>query len=282
MKPGTFGSLLLLTAVIGGCKETIVEPPPPAASMTFKQGARYQYSSYHTDPQDSTRKSDSSSRTWSLLNTSASAHGRSGVVVYIDSVVALGGVGALVVDTVYLQQSSGDLYRYASLAPELDFAGATVIDPDLGRDWMRESRPGTTAGGWLVGEASDTIQYNLGIPGVDRLKVTVKDTVTASALENISIDNKSYEATKTTHRLELSFSILVTVTLPPPIGTSVIPVKIASESLGRTTWTVPSLGAIVREDRQGRVINATYEGQSYTIPVPGYFTIMTKVLATGG
>jgi hypothetical protein len=263
------------------CNTKVTDPgtPPPSAQMSFKSGARYQYASNHTDPSNPSQKSDSSSRVWALVQASATAHGKSNVGVYVDSILALGGVGAWVVDSVYLQQSTGsnDIYRYASLAPELDFsAGASLVPVDLGKQWSQEARLNATAAAWLVGEASDTIQYDVGIPAVQGMKVAVKDTAVASSVEQMTIDGMSYSTTKTTHKLELSISIIIDI---PIVGRT--SVKVASESLTRTTWMSHELGAIVREEREGKVINASYSGQNFQIPVPGYLSVMTKVLAKG-
>ncbi|MBS1913839.1 MAG: hypothetical protein JST22_17760 [Bacteroidetes bacterium] len=277
---------LLLAAGLAACNTKVIDPgpTPPAASMTFKSGARYQYDSYQTDPTTSEKMSATErTRTWTLVNPSASAYGKTGVAVFIDSIVA-GGTIVTVADSVLLEQSSGsnDINRYASLAPELDFSGNVPINVDLGRQWMREATLNATTANWFVGEAADTVQMNLNVPGLQGVKVGVADSAIASAQDNVVVNGTSYTATKTTHSLELSISLLVNV---PILGVQAIKVK--SETLSRTTWTVPSLGAIAREERQGKVIDvsgSTISGvtiPSFSLPVPGYVSVMTQVLATG-
>lgn len=287
MKPRHLALALVLSAGLASCTTDPVDPgpTPTPTAMTFKQGARYEFNSYQTDPTTAEKVSATErTRTWTLINKSATVFGRAGVAIYVDSVVA-GGPILTVADSAYLQQPSGDNYvfRYASLAPELDFTGASVVDVDLGKQWMQEARLNATTARWFVGESADTVQIpGLAIPGLQGIKVGVGDSSVASAKETITIGGVAYEATRTTHKLELSISALVSI---PVLGVQAL--KLKSESLTRTTWMVPSLGAIAREERDGKVIDVsatTISGVSipgFTLPVPGYKSSMTRVLATG-
>ncbi len=278
-------ALLGLTS-LAACETTPSDPgpTPPAATMSFKQGARYEMNSYQTDPSTGQKVAlTERTRTWTLVNPSASVYGRTGVAVYVDSIIA-GGSIITVADSVRLQQQSGtnDIYRYASLAPDLDVSTTSVINVDLGRQWMQEARLNATVAKWFVGEAADTVQMDLAIPGFQGVKIGVADSATASTTESITIGGTSYTATKTTHKLEVSVSVLISI---PIVGVQAV--KLKSESLARTTWTVPSLGVIAREERQGKVIDVsgtTVSGvtiPSFTLPVTGYVSAMTRVLATG-
>ncbi len=286
MKKIALASLGLLMMGLAGCQDTITDPgpEPEAATMSFKQGARYEFSSYRTDASSGTIESGSQrQRTWTLVNPSASVQGRTGVAVYVDSVFSGGGL-INVADSVYLQQQSGsnNVYRYASLAPELDFAMASAVDIDLGREWMQETKLNATTARWFVGEASDTVQMDLNIPGLQGMKVAVVDSAVASAVEDITIGGTTYKATRTTHKLELSLSAIITI---PILGNQSI--RLTGASLNRTTWMVPSLGAIVKETREGKVLDVssgtygTITVPGFQVPVPGYFSTMTRVIATG-
>lgn len=278
----------VLAASLASCDTNTVDqgPPPAPATMTFKQGARYEFNSYQTDPSTQAKMSATErTRTWTLVNTSASIQGRSNVAVYVDSIIA-GGPIIVVADSVFLQQQSGsnDIYRYASLAPELDFSGTSVIDIDLGKQWMHEARLNATTARWFVGEAADTVQMsNLNVPGLQGVKIAFTDSATASANESITIAGTAYTATKTTHKLILSISAIVNI---PILGPT--PIQLKSESLQRVSWTIPSLGVIAREEREGKVIDVsgtTFSGvtiPSFTLPVPGYISVMTRVIAAGG
>lgn len=267
----------------GGCDELKPTDPggnqPPAATMSFKQGAQYEYQSYRTDPQTQQRTDTTARRrTWTLVSNSATVQGRTNVAVYIDSVFSTGGGFISVSDTAYFHQQTGtnDLYRFASLAPELDVSGVSFLD--IGRTWMHESRLNATSANWQVGEVADTIPNTFGIPLVGGFRVAVTDSAVASSVENppAPYAGPAVQATKTTHRLTFKVSVLTQV------GNLVVPVTITTTSLTRTTWTVPSLGAIVMEQREGKVIDVNYQGQGFQIPVPGYVSFMTKVIATGG
>lgn len=285
MKTFNLVGIALLAATFAACDTTPSDPgpAPEPATMSFKQGARYEFTSYQTDPEDGSEQSITRrTRTWTLVNTSATVQGRSNVAVYIDSVIA-GGPIITVADTIYLQQQSGtnDIYRYASIAPELDFAGTSVIEVDLGKQWMHEARLNASTARWYVGEASDTVQMDLSVPGLTGIKVAITDSAVASSADNVMIGGTSYPATKTTHKLILSVSALHSLPLLPPI-------TLKSESLQRVTWTVPSLGVIVREEREGKVLDVsgtTVGGMSipsFTLPIPGYISIMNRVVASGG
>lgn len=266
-------------ALLPGCKETTTEPPPPAATMTFKQGAQYEYTTYHTAADAPAQHSDSTRRTWSCAQTGASVQGRSNVAIYVDSIFAVSGTTLQLVDSIYLQQESGnnDIYRYGSLAPELDFGGSALASVDLGKSWMHEARLNATSALWLVGEASDTIQYNLGIPGMEGLKITFSDSAVGSSSEAQTVGSETFQTTKTKHNLTLHISMLIS--LPAPIGQTSI--GLSTTTLARTTWTSAELGAIVREEREGKVVSFAYQGADYSLPIPGYTSIMTRVIARG-
>lgn len=284
MKKITLACLAMIAVGFGACETnpTNPDPNPPAATMAFKQGARYEFTSYRTSPTTGAKDNASErTRVWSLVNASASVYGRSNVAIFVDSVFSAG-IFTLA-DTVYLQQSgNNDVYRYASLAPELDIAGTSVVDFDFGKGWMHESRLNATSARWMVGEVADTVQLDLSVPALQGVKIAVADSATASSTENIEVNGVTYPATKTTHKLELSVSAIVTL---PIVGNTAI--KLKSESLTRTSWTVAQLGAIVKEEREGGVIDVssgTYGGVNipgFNLDVPGYVSVMTKVLATG-
>jgi hypothetical protein len=250
-------------------------PEPAAATMQFKTGARYQFESYHTDAQTNTKdNTTATTRTWAMVNPSATAYGRSNVAIYVDSVLSAGGIFT-VADSIYMQQESGtnNIYRYASLAPELDISGVPLLD--IGKEWMHEGKLNATTAQWFVADAADTLPNTYGLPQVSGIRISVTDSAVASAIENLTIDGQTYSTTKTTHDLVFKVSVLGTV------GGFTIPVDVGSKTIVRTTWMAPTLGAIVREERPGAVISASYNGQGFTVPVPGYYSSMIKVLATG-
>ena len=276
------GILCWMTFGLVACNESDPVDPndnPSSEQMSFKSGASYEYTQYSTDP-SSGEKAEETERTrrLTLVNTSASIQGETGVAIYVDSVLTLGGI-VDVVDSVYLRQESGtnNIYRYASIAPELDFSG--YGDLDLGRDWMHEARLGSTSAQWFVGSQRDTIPYdpNIGVE-VEGLEVALVDSVVASAVEQMTVNGTSYSVTKTTHRLRLSFSALVVL---PIVGTT--PIEIKSATLERRSWISADLGAIVREERDGAVIDASYDVQGddvgITIPIPGYVSVMTEIIS---
>lgn len=275
----------VMAASLAACDTNTVDPGPlpDAATMTFKSGARYEFNSYQTDPSTQQKLSATErTRTWTLVNTSGTVQGRSGVAIYVDSVVA-GGPIIVVSDSVFLQQQSGtnDIYRYASLAPDLDFSGTAILNFDLGKGWMHESRLNAVSALWLMGEAADTVQMsNLSVPLLTGIKIGITDSAIASAADNLVIGGTSYAATKTTHRLTFKIAALTTVPFFNQIS-------LKTETITRTSWTIPSLGVIAREEREGKRIDVsggtfgTVSIPSFTIPVPGYFSVMTKVLATG-
>jgi len=277
--------LVLLAALAAmsmtACNESTVDPgpEPDSQSMSFKSGARYEYTSYSTDA-ESGDKTEATERTrvWTLTQTNATVEGKAGVAVYVDSVFNVGGVVDLT-DSVYLRQESGsnDVYRYASLAPELDFSGVGAVD--LGSDWMHEAKLNATSAAWLVGRAQDTVDYDPGISGVtvEGLEVSVTDSAVGSAAETVTIGSKEYKTTKTTHKLIVAVTALVKI---GPLPTT--PLELKTVSLERVSWISHELGAIVREQREGAVIDAAIQGQGVTIPVPGYHLEMTQVLSAGG
>ena len=277
--------VILGAMALVACEESTPVTPDPVESeqMSFKNSARYEYSSYSTDPETGEKQDITErTRTWTLVETNASYEGKSEVAVYVDSIFTLGGVADLT-DRVYLRQESGtnQVFRYASLAPELDFSGFDVID--LGTDWMYEARLNASAASWFVGRAQDTIAYDPGLPGVtvEGMEIAVTDSAVASAVETVAIDGTDYKTTKTTHKLILSISALVKL---GPLPTA--PIALKTVTLERVSWVAPSLGAIVHEEREGMVIDATLNAggqtQGVKIPVPGYKLVMTSVLSAGG
>lgn len=285
MKRFPISIALCAALAFAACKETTTdpEPTPDPQQMSFKSGARYEYLSYSTDA-ETRQKVDPTerTRTLTLVQTNATVHGQSGVAVYIDSIFNVGGV-LDVNDSVYLRQQSGtnNVFRYASLISELDFTGIGVVE--LGRDWRREAHLGATTAAWLTGREQDTIPYDPGISGVtvEGLEVAVTDSAVASSIEKVTVGTTEYETTKTTHKLILSITALVKV---GPLPTA--PIELKTVSLNRTIWVAPALGAVVREEREGTVVNAQLdvsgETRGITIPIPGSVLIMTKVLSTGG
>jgi|GEM_PF-2002742 len=266
-------------ALLSGCKETTTtEPPPPAATMSFKQGARYEYTTYHTAAANPAQRSDSARHVWTCAQNNATVQGKANVAIYVDSIFGVSGTTVQVIDSAYIRQESGnnDIYRFQSLAPELDFGGVATASLDLGRQWMHEARLNATSAGWIVGEASDTVQYDLGLPGLEGMRIRLTDTAATSSTESVTIGSESFQATKTVHRLTLHISALITL---PVVGQT--SVGLATSTLNRTTWTVPELGTVVREEREGKVISLDYQGQSYSLPVPGYMSVMTQIIARG-
>jgi hypothetical protein len=281
MRSAVYLAIALLLGAVA-CEKIPVDPgiQPDPASMTFKSGARYEYESYHTDAV-SGQRTDSTSRrrTWTLVNANATAYGKTGVAVYVDSVFATAGGLINVADSVYLkQETNNDVYRYASIAPEFDVSGISFLD--IGRTWMHEAKLNATSAYWFVGDVADTMTIPTGLPGLDQVRVALTDSAVASTNENVTIGGTTYKATKTTHHLVLGFYVLGI-----PIVNSL---KVASETLIRTTWMVPELGAIVKETREGKMISVNQSipglgGQTaaFAIPVPGYYSELKGVLATG-
>ncbi|KXK57520.1 MAG: hypothetical protein UZ07_CHB004000517, partial [Chlorobi bacterium OLB7] len=71
-----------------------------------------------------------------------------------------------------------------------------------------------------------------------------------------SLDGVSYKTTKTTHRLDLKFSVIVNLGFG---GDQVVALN--TNSITRTTWTSAELGAIIREEREAKAINlGSYTG----------------------
>lgn len=277
-----FVAVVALTMI--ACEETTPVDPGPveSAQMSFKNGARYQYNSYSTDPETGAKQGlTERTRTLTLVQSNATVQSKGGVALYVDSIFNLGGIVDLT-DSVYLRQEPGtnQVYRYASLAPELDFSGFDVVDLDA--DWMYEARLNASSASWFVGRAQDTVDYDPGITGVtvDGLEVAVTDSAVASVVETVTIGGTEYKTTKTTHKLILSINVIGKI---GPIPAS-IPVK--TFSLERVSWVSHELGAIVREEREGTVIDAELDfsgqKQGISIPIPGYKLTMTSVLSTGG
>ena len=278
-------ALVIGTGLIA-CEESDPSDPndnPPAEQMVFKNGSQYEFTTYSTDPSTNV-KVDATERTRrvTLVNQTFSAYGETGVALYLDSLFTVGGV-VEVIDSLLLRQQSGtnDVYRYASLAPELDFTGLAEID--LGKEWMHEARLGSSSARWLVGSARDTIPYDITVPGVTTkgLEVSIVDSVVASAVESVTIEGQSYPTTKTTHHLIIALTVLAEIGVPP----LALPVsyEVKSVTLERLSWTSSALGVIVKEEREGSVIDAKIdiEGteQGVNIPIPGYRSELTRVIS---
>lgn len=246
---------------------------PTQQNMQFKTGASYTSRTTITNPEDST--STTTDRHWTLVNPSTTLYGRSNVAVWIDSVFSLGGAFT-VADSIILQQLPGnnDVYRYAQLIPELTVPSTFGID--LSQGWKQEAKLNAATSNWFVAEIADTIPAAaLGIPavGVTGVKIAITDNARAAGTETLTIGSKSYVTTKTVHTIEVSASAL-TALLPP--------VKIVGESLIRTTWTSAELGAIIKEEREGKVIQGTIQGQNYKLfPIPGYSSAVTAIISAG-
>ena len=168
MKPQLMIAAALLTLGIVACNESTTEPTPQPTgeTMQFKPGARYEYTTYSTDtatqaPIESTRRT----KTRTLIASNASVNGKAGVAVSLDSLFATAGGFLSVTDSVLLQQTSGtnEIYRYASLAPELDFSGIAGLSLDIGSAWRHEATLGATSAKWFLGEVADTFQID-GLP----------------------------------------------------------------------------------------------------------------------
>lgn len=273
-------AVAFLALSLTACVEDVpsdTDPDPDPQTMQFKSGARYEFNTYNTDPEDGGKVSATErTRIWTLVNTNATVAGKSGVALYVDSIFSLGGIAELT-DTVALkQESSNNVFRYALIVPELDLSAAGVAGLEFSEEWMHEAKLGATSAKWFVADVSDTFEFETGIPNVRQFVLKLTDSAVGSAKETLTIGGSQYESTKTTHKLELSLSALV------EIGPAVVPVKVKSVSLDRKSWMVPSLGVIAKEERSGTVIEAEYQGQGLPpIPVPGYVSVMTKVLATG-
>ena len=209
------GALLLVG--LAACEEKTTDPPvdPPADQMTFKTGARYEFETYRTDAQTNAKTDTSRNlKIMTLVNANATVKGRSGAAIYSDSVFSIGGVFDLMDSTILQQQSgSNDIYRYASLAPELDFSGIALFDVGLGEEWRHEAKLGATSALWEVGQLADTFSYDDLPTGITGIVVKLKDSAVASVKEDLTIGGQSYSATKTTHRISLNFTILTCLVL---------------------------------------------------------------------
>jgi hypothetical protein len=282
MKLTGIGTALLAALTLAACNDTPVTPDnPSSASMTYKQGARYEYESYNTDAATNQRTDTSARRrTWTLVNTNASLYGRAGVAVYIDSIFTTAGGFISATDSVLIQQQSGtnDIYRWASLFGEFDIATSVPLlgSLDLGREWQHEARLNSTTGIWVGGSIADTIPNTFGVPAVTGFVVKLQDSAVASTADNVTVGATSYATTKSTHHLRLSIAALIGA------GGFSVPVELTATSLNREIWVAPSLGAIVKETREGKVVEVSYQGQGFSIPIPGYYSAMVRVIATGG
>ena len=273
-----------LSLLLVACDETTPvdpDPLPDAQTMNFQTGARYSYRSYSTDP-NSGEKVDATERNreLALVGTNLSLRGETGVALYLDSIFGIGG-NFEVLDSLLLRQESGsnDVYRFAPLLPEFDLGG--IADVDLGATWMHEARLGATSASWFVASVSDTIPYTIPQSPVTSkgIVVEVTDSAVASSVESVTIDGTSYSTTRTLHSLRLSFSYSYEV---PVIG-GFSSVEFASVALSRSIWFSADLGAIVREEREGKVIDANLAVPGSTIdtdlsiPIPGFYLEMTGV-----
>ncbi|HVK38687.1 MAG TPA: hypothetical protein VNA88_09160 [Candidatus Kapabacteria bacterium] len=280
----TLGTALLAALTLAACTDTATTPPdtPPSTTMTYRQGARYQYESYQTEPAtDARRDTSARRRTWTLVNTNASVEGRTGVAVYVDSLFTTAGGFVNVTDSVLIHQQSGtnDVYRFSSLITEANEVSIVSEVPflgglDFGSKWQQEARLNSTTGIWRGNELSDTVPNTFNIPLITGFKLAIVDSAVASSVENVTIGGATYAATKSTHHLHLSVTALFGTTFPPPI-------EVASSTILRTVWVVPALGTIVKEHREGKVIQVNYQGQGFTIPIPGYHAELTSVLSAG-
>lgn len=284
MKQQLIIAAMLLTLGVGACKESTTTEPTPqptGETMQFKSGARYEYTTYTTDtttqaPVESTRRT----KTRTLIASNASVKGKTGVAVSIDSLFATAGGFLSVTDSVLLQQSSGsnEIYRYSSLAPELDFSGIAGLSLDIGSDWRHEATLGATTAKWFLGEVSDTFQISGLPPQVKGVIISVSDSAIASTSENVTVDGVTYKTTKTTHRLDLKFRGIVNLGFG---GDQIIALN--TNSITRTTWISSELGAIIREEREAKALTlGSYSGITLpVIPAYGSVTAMTKVIAKG-
>jgi hypothetical protein len=280
MRSVKYLAIALLLGAVACDESTPVDPgqTPDPTTMQFKKGARYEYESYHTDAETGQRTdSTARRRTWTVNQESVVVQGRSNVAIFVDSVFSAGSFVS-VADTVYLQQeSNNDVYRYASLLPEFDLSGVSFLD--LGRTWMHEARLNATSATWLVGGDTLAMPFNTGVKGVDTIYIAVEDNAVASAVDTLQVEGTKYTTTKTTHKLELK--IFVLIPNPLPVGPTHVAINLKTESLNRTTWIAPALGAIAKEVRDGKVLAINEQGYNFALPIPGYFSAMTKVLATG-
>ncbi len=137
---------------------------------------------------------------------------------------------------------------------------------------MHEAKLNATSSSWFVAEVADTIPDPYDIPAVDGLKIGVSDNAQAAGKEDVVIGSQTFSTTKTVHTIAISISVIT------PLAT--IPVK--TESITRITWMSPELGAIVREEREGKVITIDYGGSVFTIPLPSYSSKVTAIISTGG
>ncbi len=277
--------LMSLTAVMAvlfvACDEaTPVDPEdnPASQQMNFQSGARYAYTSYSTDPNSGEKIGETErNRELTLVGTSLAVQGRTGVALYLDSIFGIGG-NFEVLDSLLLYQEPGtnNVYRYGPLAPELSFTG--FVDIDLRPAWMHEARLGSSSASWFSGSIADTIPYT--IPSVplnsEGIEISLSDSAVGSSIETVAVGGESVATTRTTHSLTLSLSYLVEL---PIVG--ITPIEFASVALTREIWFSAELGAIVRERREGRVIDAEVPVPNFdaniSIPIPGYYLEMVSI-----
>src|SRR5690606_34614664 len=129
----------------------------------------------------------------------------------------------------------------SALAPELNLGG--IGEVDFGQSWQREAWLNATTASWFVGSVADTIPFDFEqIPGNSKgLQVLLTDSAVASSQEGLAVGGTTYQTTKTTHSLRISFSYL----LDTQLGT--IPLTFTTVTLTRNIWISPDLGTIVRE-----------------------------------
>lgn len=277
---GQWTLVLLLVGGLAACeKDDPVDPgpDPDPEQMTFTQGARYTYTSYSTDAETGEKVDVTErERSMTLVATNLSIHGRTGVALYLDSVIGAGGI-LEVLDSLHLQQESGtnNVFRYTAIAQELNLGG--IGELDLGRSWQHEARLNATSANWFAASVADTVPYD--IPSSpfksEALEVRLTDSAVASSREQMTIDGRVVEVTRTTHSLELSFTLLAET----DFGT--LPFRLTSASLQRVIWISPELGTVVREEREGKVVDASTVVEGFdvdlNVPIPGYVFFMTEI-----
>ncbi len=277
---GLWTLLILLLGGVAACeKDDPIDPgpDPDPEQMTYTPGARYTYTSYSTDAETGEKiGATERERAMTLVGTNLTLHGRSGVALYLDSVIGAGGI-LEVLDSLHLQQESGTnyVYRFTAIASELNLG--SLGDLDLGRSWQREARLNATTANWFTASVADTIPYD--VPSSpfnsEALEVRLTDSAVASSREQMTIDGRTVEVTRTTHSLELSFTLLAETNF----GT--LPFRLTSVSLQRVIWISPELGTVVREEREGKVADASSVVQGadidLEIPIPGYVFFMTEI-----
>jgi hypothetical protein len=274
MKTIYLGLAAALAITLASCSDSVVPfENPTQQNMQFKTGASYTSRTTVTNPEDSS--STTTERHWTLVNPSTTLYGRGNVAVWIDSVFTAGGIFN-VADSILLQQLPGnnDVYRYAQLLPEITVPSAFGLN--LTEGWKQEAKLNASTSSWDVAEIADTIPAAaLGIPPgvVTGVKIAISDRAQAAGTEAVMIGSQSYMTTKTIHTIKISASALTSIGFP---------VEALSESVTRTTWTSADLGAIIKEEREGKVLRVNVSSQSYKLfPIPAYKSAVTAIVSTG-